>query len=138
MKYKVLFTAPTPAGELTEVAFSEVGETRTIGNYSVTLSKVLEEPAADHTGSAIVSKKSEFGKVTSESCTISKTGETKYTFYFVDADDNDLKEKTYEFHSLREAKEYAKRLLAEDCSNTDHIEISSDDITRLVVTYGRD
>lgn len=72
MQYKVLYTPPTIKGESSEVTFQSIGETKQVGNYTVTLKKVLTEPTTERTGSALVEKVSEFGKVSSETCTIAK------------------------------------------------------------------
>lgn len=62
----------------------------------------------------------------------------KYTFYYVDSNDCDIKTSHYEFDSIEEARSHATKLLANDMMNTDHIEISSEEVTRLVVRYGEE
>lgn len=71
MQYKVLYTAPA-ARLASEVTFDFVNETKQVGNYTLTLKKVLTEPTVEHTGSALIFKTSEFGKVSSETCIIAK------------------------------------------------------------------
>lgn len=51
----------------------------------------------------------------------------KYTFHFVDIQDNDMFDKNYEFDNLQEARNHASLLLANDMNNTHHIEITSED-----------
>lgn len=60
---------------------------------------------------------------------------TTFTFYFVDNNDCDIQTKHYDFNNLNEAIQHAKKLLAVDMMNTDHIEISSPEVTRHIVNY---
>lgn len=72
MEYKVLFSAPTLNGEITTATFTAISQTIERDGYKVTLNNIIEEPTADKTGTALITKTSAFGRVSSQTATISK------------------------------------------------------------------
>lgn len=79
MTYKVLFSEPTLKQDITSVTFSEIGQTIEKNGYKVRLDNIVEEPTVNKTGTALITKTSAYGAVSSQTATISKKSKSDDT-----------------------------------------------------------
>lgn len=72
MEYKVLFSEPTLKQDITSATFNEIGQVIERNGYKVRLDNIIEEPTESKTGTALITKTSAYGAVSSQTATISK------------------------------------------------------------------